>query len=138
VVHRVVLCERGIVLAGPPPTALIDPITPDELRWAQVELMQFWWAPIVGKGSAADYLRLSGHQPLAVLMLCRMLYTLRTGEITSKSAAAHWGLATLGPRASDRRVHMRRLTNASRLGHAGRSLALAACRTHYRGVCASH
>jgi hypothetical protein len=98
VVYRVVLRERGIVLAGPPPTTLIDPVTPDELRWAQVELMRFWWAPMAGEGAAADFLRQSGHQSLAVLTMCRMLYSLRTGEIASKSAAAHWGLATLGPR----------------------------------------
>ncbi|HEY7834715.1 MAG TPA: aminoglycoside adenylyltransferase domain-containing protein [Ktedonobacterales bacterium] len=98
VVHRAILRERGIVLAGPPPTALIDPITPDELRRAQVELMRFWWAPMAGEGTAANFLRQSGHQSLAVLTMCRMLYTLRTGAIISKSAAAHWGLATLDPR----------------------------------------
>ena len=98
VVHRVVLRERGTVLAGPPPTTLIDPITPDELRGAQVELMRFWWAPMAREGAAADFLRPSGHQSLAVLTMCRMLYTLRTGEITSKSASARWGLATLDPR----------------------------------------
>lgn len=98
VVHRVILRERGIVLAGPPPAALIDPITPDALRGAQVEFLRFWWAPMAGEGAAADFLRPSGHQSLAVLTMCRILYTLRTGAIISKSAAARWGLATLDPR----------------------------------------
>lgn len=53
VMHRVILRERGIVLAGPPPTTLIDPITPDELRWALVELMRIWWAPMAGESAAA-------------------------------------------------------------------------------------
>lgn len=99
VVHRVVLRDRGIILAGPPPTTLIDPISLDELRSAQVELMRFWWAPMarVGEGVAADFLRQRGHQSLAVLTMCRMLYMLRTGEITSKSAAACWGQANLDP-----------------------------------------
>lgn len=95
VVHRVVLRDRGIILAGPPPTTLIAPISVDELRAAQVELMRFWWAPMAGVGAEADFLRQRGHQSLAVLTMCRMLYTLRTGEITSKSAAACWGQANL-------------------------------------------
>lgn len=97
VVHRAVLRDRGIILAGPPPTTLIDPISMDEVRSAQVELMRFWWVPMVGEGAATDFLRQRGHQSLAVLTMCRMLYTLRTGEITSKSAAARWGQANLDP-----------------------------------------
>lgn len=85
------------MLAGSPPTALIDPITPDELRWTQVELMRFWWAPMAGEGAAADFLRQRGHPSLAVLTMCRMFYTLRTGAITSKSAAAGRGRANLDP-----------------------------------------
>ncbi len=42
VAQRVVLRDRGIILAGPPPTTLIDPISMDELRSAQVDLMRFW------------------------------------------------------------------------------------------------
>jgi hypothetical protein len=98
VAQRVVLRERGIVLSGPPPAKLIDPISPDELRGAQVELMRVWWTPMAGDGAAADFLRQLGHQSLAVLTMCRVLYTLRTGEIASKSAAAHWGQANLDPR----------------------------------------
>lgn len=97
VAHRVVLRERGIILAGPPPATLIDPITPDELCSALVEMMRFWWAPMAGEGAAADFLGQRGHQSLAVLTMCRLLYTLRTGEITSKSAGAAWGQANLDP-----------------------------------------
>jgi hypothetical protein len=97
VVQRVVLRDRGIILTGPPLTTLIDPISMDELRSAQVELTRFWWAPMVGEGAAAEFLRQRGHQSLAVLTMCRMLYTLRTGEITSKSAAACCGQANLDP-----------------------------------------
>lgn len=98
VVHRVVLRERGIVLAGPPPAALIDSISADELRQAQCELMRFWWAPIARGEGEAGYLDVRGYQSYAVLTMCRMLYTLRTGEITSKSGAARWARATIDPR----------------------------------------
>jgi hypothetical protein len=102
VVQRAVLRERGIVLSGPPPANLIDPLSADQLRRTQVELMREWWTPMAGKGVAADFLRQRGHQSLAVLTMCRVLYTLRTGEIASKSAAAHWGQANLDPRWSRR------------------------------------
>jgi hypothetical protein len=101
VAHRAILRERGIIIVGPQPTTLIDPITPDELRSALVQMLRFWWAPMAeeraGEGAAADFLRQCGHQSLAVLIMCRLLYTLRTGEITSKSAAARWGQAKLDP-----------------------------------------
>jgi hypothetical protein len=97
VAHRVIVRERGIILAGPPPTMLIDPISMDELRSALVEMLRFWWAPMAGEGAAADFLRQRGHQSLAVLTMCRLLYTLRTGKIISKSAAAYWGQANLDP-----------------------------------------
>jgi len=97
VAHRVVMRERGIILAGPPPTTLIDPITPDELRSALIEMMRLWWAPMAGEGAAAEFLRQRGHQSLAVLLMCRLLSTLRTGQISSKSAAACWGQANLDP-----------------------------------------
>src|SRR5262249_25571765 len=95
VAHRVIVRERGIILAGPPPTSLIDPISMDELRSALVELMRLWWAPMAGSGAPAEFLRQRGHQSLAVLTMCRLLYTLRTGEIVSKSAAACWCQANL-------------------------------------------
>jgi hypothetical protein len=97
VAQRVVLRDCGIILAGPPPATLIDPISPDELLVAQVELMRSWWSPMAEDGPAAEFLRQRGHQSLAVLTMCRVLYTLGTGSITSKSAAAAWGQATLDP-----------------------------------------
>lgn len=99
VANRAVLRDRGVILVGPPPTTLIDPISMDELRLAQVEVMRFWWGPMAGAGAgagaAADFLWQRGHQSLAVLTMCRVLYTMRTGEIISKSAAARWGQASL-------------------------------------------
>jgi nucleotidyltransferase-like protein len=35
-VHRYILRERGIVLAGPDPQTLIDPVSPDDLRQAML------------------------------------------------------------------------------------------------------
>jgi hypothetical protein len=105
VAHRVIVRERGIILAGPAPATLIDPISMDELRSALVEMLRLWWAPMAeeraGEGAAADFLWQRGHQSLAVLTMCRLLYTLRTGEMISKSAAADWGQANLDPNWSE-------------------------------------
>lgn len=89
------LRERGIVLAGPSPASLIDPISSDDLRHAVVALMRIWWAPM-----RRDPMRLQhlGYQVYAVLTMCRILSTLQYGVIVSKPVAARWALATLGPR----------------------------------------
>jgi hypothetical protein len=89
------LRERGIVLAGPPPATLLDPISPGNLRHATAELMRIWWAPM-----RRDLTRLQhrGYQIYAVLTMCRILYTRQYGAIVSKPVAARWAFATLDPR----------------------------------------
>jgi Domain of unknown function (DUF4111)/Nucleotidyltransferase domain len=89
------LRERGIVLAGPPPATLIDPVSPDDLRHAVVELMRIWWAPMRRDPTR---LRHYGYQVYAVLTMCRTLHTLRHGTVVSKPVAARWALAELDPR----------------------------------------
>ncbi len=95
VIHWHILRERGIVLAGPDPRTLIDPISPNELRRAVREILRGWWAPML-----ADSTRLQsrGYQSYAVLTMCRMLHTLRYGTVVSKPIAARWAQATLGER----------------------------------------
>jgi hypothetical protein len=95
IVHRYILRRYGVVLSGPPPAELIDPISPDDLRRGMRAVLQEW----------GDYLRAhpglagqAGYQPYAVLSLCRMLYTLEKGDIASKAAAADWAAAALEPR----------------------------------------
>jgi hypothetical protein len=39
-----------------------------------------------------------GHQAFVVLTLCRLLYTLETGAVASKPAAASWAVGALGER----------------------------------------
>lgn len=89
-VHLHVLREHGIALLGPPPAELIDPVGPDELRAAMVELMRIWWAPM---DEDPTRLRDPGYRAYAVVTQCRMLYTLAHGRVVSKSAAARWAQA---------------------------------------------
>jgi hypothetical protein len=93
VILRHVLREWGIVLAGPPPHTLIDPVTPADLRRAVVDLFHSWWAPVLD-----DFTRIHppAYQAYAVLTMCRILYTFHHGAVVPKPAAARWAQAALG------------------------------------------
>ncbi|MGE5559584.1 MAG: GNAT family N-acetyltransferase [Chloroflexota bacterium] len=93
VIQRHVIRERGITIVGPDPKSLIDPVSPDELRLAQRELLKEWWADRL---DAPDYLRTSEYRAYAVLTMCRALYTLAHGAVVSKPAAASWARTTFG------------------------------------------
>lgn len=88
------LREHGVVLAGPPPTALLDPVLPDALRREVYTVIRDW-----GKEILTDPARFSNrfYQGFIVLSYCRMLYSLHTGEVRSKRAGAEWAKANLNP-----------------------------------------
>ncbi len=95
VIRLHILYERGVVVAGPPPRTLIDPVPTEELRQAVLELVYGWWAPMLDDPAR---LRSRGYQDYAVLTMCRVLYTLRHGTVVSKPFAARWAQATLDSR----------------------------------------
>ena len=90
-----VVREQGVVVAGPDPRTLIDPISPDNLREAIRRILREWWAPMLD-----DHTRLRNlvYQCYAVITMCRMLYTLAHGTIVAKSVAADWAQETLEER----------------------------------------
>ena len=92
VVVRWVLREHGVVLAGPDPRELVDPITADELRaemrWA-LGLWQAWFRSTNSINRRA--------LAVAVLSHARILHTLAIGEISSKRTAGEWALYALDP-----------------------------------------
>lgn len=83
------LRERGIVLAGPDPKSLVDPVSAAELRSEVLTTMHEWvdWA------KAPDMSR--WRQPTLVLSYCRMLHTLTVSRVTSKREAGEWALGAL-------------------------------------------
>jgi hypothetical protein len=95
VIHRHVLRERGVALAGPSPSTLIDPVGPDELREAVRGMLREWWAPMLTDG---PLLRHDLYRCYAVLTMCRMLYTMRHGTIVTKPVAARWAQDALDGR----------------------------------------
>jgi hypothetical protein len=93
VIQMHVLREHGLVLAGPNPQTLIDPIGRDDLRRAQQATLREWWRPQLKDHSR---LRTREYQAYAVLTMCRALYTLEHGTVATKEAAARWARQTLG------------------------------------------
>jgi len=95
VIERWVVRERGLRLAGPDPKTLIDPVSPDDMRKAAVgELdarLRNWsdgrWPP--------SEMAQRGAQAFEVETVCRALYTISTGEASSKRVAVEWALANL-------------------------------------------
>jgi predicted nucleotidyltransferase len=92
VMQRYILREKASVVYGPSLRPLIDPVNPGDLKSAVLDVIDNWWEPML-----ADQSRLQdpGYQPFAVLSMCRSLYTVRTGELATKSEAANWAMATL-------------------------------------------
>lgn len=85
--QRFMLREHGIALAGPAPGSFIAPVGAEALKAETLDVLHGWW-----QAQRDDPLRLRrrGYQAYAVLTMCRMLYTLETGGVASKPAAARW------------------------------------------------
>ena len=94
VVQRHILRERGVVIKGPDLRSLIDPVSPDELRRAVVDVLPLWSKPILEEPSR---IKKRGYQSYCVLTLCRMSYTLQHAGILSKPQAAKWALENMDP-----------------------------------------
>jgi Domain of unknown function (DUF4111) len=94
-IHRHVLREHGVVVAGPPPPTLIDPVQPEELREAARGILREWWRPMLVDG---PLLQNSFYRCYAVLTMSRILYTIRHGAIVTKPIAARWAQQALDRR----------------------------------------
>jgi len=92
-VFRWLLRERGLILAGPDPKNLIEPVSPAQLRREIRAAMPEWaeWAPAPTKAGGMSRWK----QTFLVLSFCRMLHTLASGEVASKREAAEWALCAL-------------------------------------------
>lgn len=93
-VNRWVLREKGIVLSGPDPKKWIPSIPSGRLKEEIRSTMIDWWGEISGGSYKLDN---RWAQTFAVLMYCRMLHSLETGEIGSKPLGAAWAKANLHP-----------------------------------------
>lgn len=94
-VVRWVLREFGITLTGPEPSKWIPPIPPDMLKMEVWKTMRDWGEEILEGTYQLDN---GWAQSFAVLMYCRMLHSLATGKVDSKTAGAAWAKKNLGER----------------------------------------
>ncbi len=92
-VVRSVVRERGITLAGPDPTTLVDPISVMALRREIRNTMRTWAKEILEQ---QQRYRNRFYQGYIVLSYSRMLHDLVRGRPGSKREGAEWAKATLG------------------------------------------
>jgi hypothetical protein len=94
VIERWTVREHGIVVLGPDPKGLIDPITPDDVRSATRSRLHDWatWA---NHPDDPDWFLPRSHKAYVVETMCRMLYTLACGVVASKPHAVQWARGTL-------------------------------------------
>jgi len=87
------LREHGVVLAGPDPKSLVEPVSAAQLRSGALTSMREWasWAPSPTKAGSMSRWK----QPYLVLSFCRTLHTLESGRVVSKREAGEWALGAL-------------------------------------------
>ncbi|HEX8034477.1 MAG TPA: aminoglycoside adenylyltransferase domain-containing protein [Ktedonobacterales bacterium] len=100
-IQRYTLREYGVVVSGPNPRSLLDPVHPDELRRASAATVEEWQARAHGDSAWVVGLQVRRQHTYVVLTLCRLLYTLETGSVASKPAAARWVERTRASRWSE-------------------------------------
>jgi predicted nucleotidyltransferase len=94
---RWTLRERGITLAGVAPTDFAAPVSADALRNRMRPLIEGFLPDLVTWAT----FEIAWTQRYAVATLCRMLFTLETGEVGSKPASLAWAKGVLDPKWRD-------------------------------------
>ena len=95
---RWIVREKGVILAGPPPETLVDPITREILRKEIFEEIMKWGQHILDDPSRySNYF----YQTYIVLNFSRMLHDLHRGYPGSKREGAEWAKSVLDHSWSD-------------------------------------
>jgi predicted nucleotidyltransferase len=92
---RWILREHGITLTGPLPRSFIAAVPADFLRREAAASLPTLLDDLT---TWIDIDTLAWGQRYAVVVACRIFYTLQTGEVATKLAALEWALRTLHPR----------------------------------------
>jgi len=95
IIQRLIIREEGVILAGPDPKSMIDPVNPDDIRNAVTGILKEWWFPMLDEPSWLEKHEVPYHA-YAILTMCRALHALEHGTIVSKIAAANWAKHKLG------------------------------------------
>ncbi len=97
VFHRHVLYRSGVVVEGPSLRNMIDRVPPELLKEAAFIFLRDWVLLTYDN----DIFQEEGHQPYFVLTVCRCLYTLRNGDVTTKHKSAEWAVSNVDGKWSD-------------------------------------
>jgi predicted nucleotidyltransferase len=89
--------EKGIVLEGPDPKTIIDPVTQTDL----VNDLKNTFHKIAEKWNNPEALHSLGMQTFFVTLCCRAQHCLHSGIIASKKVASKWAQKTLNAKYSD-------------------------------------
>lgn len=92
VINLYTLRENGVVIYGPAPLTLVDPISQEQLSGAVRALLCDSWR---GHLDGPEWMRSRRYQAFVRLTMCRALYVLEHGGYVSKRAAAAWAVANL-------------------------------------------
>ena len=96
--QRHTLREHGVIVTGPSPRSLIDPVDPLEMHQAAMTIVRGWQEQSRNDPSWIAWAQQRSGHTFIVLTLCRIRYSLQTGNVASKPAAALWSKATIGQR----------------------------------------
>jgi hypothetical protein len=96
--QRYSLREFGVVVAGPEPHTIMDPVDPADLRQAGGLIVKDWVEHAQQDSAWIDWVRHRSALSFVVLTLCRIHYSMATGSVASKPAAAGWAKENLGER----------------------------------------
>ena len=88
IIERYIVREYGVILYGPSPKTLIDPITVSALKEAVCQQLSNYWKAQL---DTPEWLRTREYQAFAILTMCRALYVLHMETVPSKPQAAAWG-----------------------------------------------
>lgn len=98
VLERWTVREKGVVIAGPGPKTLIEPISPTDIREAVREELPERLTHWSDGSWPAEEMTHRGTQVFEIETVCRALQTIETAELLTKSAAVAWALDTLPER----------------------------------------
>ncbi|KKI90018.1 hypothetical protein WQ54_23115 [Bacillus sp. SA1-12] len=90
------LREHGIRVFGPELSSFVNPIDPKEMIPAVTAIAGLWLEGAQNDPSWLEWLAIRKWQVFVIQTLCRMLYSLRTGSVTSKPVAVNWAQHELG------------------------------------------
>jgi hypothetical protein len=90
--HLRVLREHGRSIVGPQPLDMVEAVSDDELKHVALWIADHWLTAYREDPAVLEQL---GARVFVVMTICRLLYTLRTGQVVAKMTAAREAVGML-------------------------------------------